>query len=94
MRTIRGQTPDTAQSGNAFWMSRFEFGRVIQGARPVIFTDLGWAGDRTQWRNVGRPMSGIGVGASMLDGLIRFDVTRGIFPRRQMRVDAYFEGVF
>jgi hypothetical protein len=96
MRTIRGQTPDTAQSGNAFWMSRLEVGRVIQGARPVIFTDLGWAGDRTQWRNVGRyrPMSGIGVGASMLDGLIRFDVTRGIYPRKQMRVDAYFEGVF
>jgi hemolysin activation/secretion protein len=93
-RTIRGQSPDTAQSGNAFWMSRFEFGREIQGARPVIFTDFGWAGDRTQWKNVGRPMSGVGLGASFMDGLWRFDVSRGIAPRRQWRVDAYLEGIF
>jgi hypothetical protein len=93
-RTIRGQTPDTTQSGNAFWMSRFEFGRAIQGARPVLFADFGWAGDRTQWHEVGRPMSGVGIGVSLLDGLLRFDVGRGIAPRQQWRVDAYLEGVF
>jgi hypothetical protein len=93
-RTIRGQSPDTAQSGDSYWMTRFEFGRTIQGGRPVIFTDLGWAGDRTQWKSIGRPMSGVGIGASLLDGLLRFDVGRGIYPRKQWRVDAYLEGIF
>ena len=92
--TIRGQSPDTAQSGNAFWMARLEAGRMIQGARPVVFGDIGWTGDRTQMREVGRPLSGVGAGASILDGLMRFDVARGLFPRRQWRVDAYVEAVF
>jgi hypothetical protein len=92
--TIRGQTPDTATSGSAFWMARLELGRTIQGARPVIFGDLGWAGDRAKVREVGLPMSGVGAGASMLDGLIRFDVARGLNPRRQWRVDMYLNAVF
>jgi hypothetical protein len=92
--TIRGQTPDTATSGSAFWMARLELGRTIQGARPVVFGDLGWAGDRTKLREVGLPMSGVGAGASLLDGLIRFDVARGLNPRRQWRVDMYLNAVF
>jgi hypothetical protein len=93
-RTIRGQSPDTAQRGNSFWMSRLEFGRTIQGSRPVLFADLGWAGDRNAWKSIGRPMSGVGFGLSILDGLFRFDIGRGIYPRKQMRVDAYLEGIF
>jgi hypothetical protein len=92
--TIRGQSPDTAQSGNAFWMSRLEVGRTIQGARPVVFGDVGWTGDRTQMQRIGRPLSGVGAGASFLDGLLRFDVARGLYPRRQWRVDGYIEAVF
>lgn len=92
--TIRGQSPDTAQSGDAFWMARFEAGRTIQGARPVVFGDIAWTGDRNQMREIGRPLSGVGVGTSLLDGLLRFDVARGLYPRRQWRVDAYVEAVF
>jgi hypothetical protein len=29
-----------------------------------------------------------------MDGLIRFDVARGIFPRSGMKVDLYLEGRF
>src|SRR5206468_4127963 len=35
--TIRGQSPDTAQTGDAYWRVRAEVGRPIQGARPVVF---------------------------------------------------------
>jgi hypothetical protein len=31
---------------------------------------------------------------SILDGLVRFDVARGINPEKQWRVDAYLEGRF
>lgn len=93
-QTIRGQSPDTAQSGNAFWMSRLELGTNEPGARPTIFADLGWVGDRNKISQVGRPMSGVGAGVSFLDGLFRFDVARGIYPRKQFRVDLYLESKF
>jgi hypothetical protein len=92
--TIRGQSPDTAQSGSAFWMARLEAGRTIQGARPVVFSDIGWTGDRDRMRDIGRPLSGVGAGVSLLDGLMRFDVARGLFPRKQWRVDASVEAMW
>jgi hypothetical protein len=91
--TVRGQRPGTAV-GDAFWLSRGEVAYGLQVIRPVIFADLGWAGDRRSWREVGRPLSGVGVGATLLDGLVRFDVARGIYPQRQWRVDTYVEARF
>jgi hypothetical protein len=92
--TIRGQSPDTALSGSAYWMTRAELGRTIYGPRAVVFGDLGWVGDRAHLDQVGRPLSGAGAGLSILDGLIRFDVARGINARKQWRVDVYIEAVF
>lgn len=91
--TVRGQDPG-AGVGDAFWMARAELGRATVGWRPVIFADLGWAGSRDGWRNPGRPLSGAGAGLSILDGLLRFDVSRGIYPERQWRFDSYFEARF
>jgi hypothetical protein len=69
-------------------------GSADAGVRPTVFADLGWVGDRTKIGEVGRPMSGFGAGASFLDGLFRFDVARGIYPRKQYRVDLYLEAKF
>lgn len=93
-QTVRGQSPDTAQSGTAFWLARAELGDNATGIRPTLFADLGWAGDRTKMSQVGRPMSGVGAGVSFLDGLFRFDVARGLYPRKQFRVDLYLESKF
>ncbi|MDB4877585.1 MAG: hypothetical protein JWM41_4031 [Gemmatimonadetes bacterium] len=93
-QTVRGQSPDTSQSGNAFWLTRAELGSIDPGMRPTVFADLGWVGDRAKLSNVGRPMSGVGAGVSFLDGLFRFDVARGIYPRKQFRVDLYLESRF
>jgi hypothetical protein len=62
----------------------------------VVFGDIGWAGDRTNWSRIGRPLSGAGAGLSILDGLLRFDVARGIQPadQRRIRVETYVEGRF
>jgi hypothetical protein len=92
--TIRGQRPEIALSGNAFWMTRLELARPLTGMRVSLFGDLGWTGDRTKIADVGRPMSGVGVGFSMLDGLIRMDVARGIFPREETRVNLYLDARF
>ncbi len=92
--TVRGQSPDTLQRGNAYWLTRTELGLNRNGVRPTVFADLGWAGDRSRLGDVGRPMSGVGTGLSFLDGLFRFDVARGLYPRRQWRLDLYVEARF
>ena len=93
--TVRGLRPGAA-AGNAFWLGRAEAGYGFSVVRPVIFGDIGWAGDRTNWSDIGTPLSGVGAGFSILDGLVRFDVARGLQPvsQRGWRVDAYLEGRF
>jgi len=93
-QTVRGQSPDTAQSGNAFWLTRAELGSNSVGVRPTVFADLGWVGDRTKVSSIGRPLSGVGAGTSFMDGLFRFDVARGLYPRKQYRIDLYLESKF
>jgi hemolysin secretion/activation protein ShlB/FhaC/HecB len=92
-QTIRGE-PAGAAVGDAFWMSRVELGSSFVGARPVVFYDVGWAGDRHDFSNPGRPISGAGVGASFMDGLVRFDVARGIYPEKKIRANLYVEARF
>lgn len=93
LQSVRGQTPGTGV-GESFWMSRTEIGSNFAGARPVVFADLGWAGPRDGWNTIGRPLSGVGVGASFLDGLVRIDLARGVHPRWQTRLDLYLEARF
>ena len=92
-QTVRGQAAGAA-IGNAYWLTRAELGSSFVGARPVIFGDLGWAGSREDWKNPGRPLSGVGVGASFMDGLVRFDVARGIFPEKKIRANFYVDARF
>ena len=91
--TVRGQRPGIA-AGNSFWLARAELARGIGAVKPVLFGDLGWAGDRREWREVGRPVSGAGAGLSVMDGLVRFDVARGIAPEKEWRVNAYLDARF
>jgi hypothetical protein len=95
--TVRGQRPsltEPGQVGNSYWLGRAELGKQLNAVRPSIFGDLGWAGDRSNWSHPGRPVSGVGVGASVLDGLFRIDLSRGIYPRKRTLVDLYFEARF
>jgi hypothetical protein len=91
--TVHGQGPATAV-GDAYWFGRAELGWGTSKLRPIVFGDIGWAGDRHDWRSPGRPISGAGVGASVLDGLIRFDLSHGIHPDRGWRADMYLQGSF
>jgi hypothetical protein len=92
-QTVRGQRAGAA-AGDAYWLARAELGLGIPAARPVLFADWGWAGDRDAFREVGRPLSGVGIGGSFVDGLIRFDVARGIHPEERWSVNLYVEARF
>ncbi|MBX9927619.1 MAG: hypothetical protein K2X99_01790 [Gemmatimonadaceae bacterium] len=91
--SVRGQAAGTMR-GNAFWMGRAEIALSNGVFRPLVFGDVGWAGDRNAFDRPGRPMSGVGVGGSLLDGMIRMDVARGLYPVKQWRTDLYLEARF
>jgi hemolysin activation/secretion protein len=97
LQTVRGQyASPTApgQVGNAYWLTRAELGTNAVAFRPSIFYDMGWAGSRTQFSTPGRPLSGAGIGASFLDGLMRLDLSKGIYPEKKVRFDMYLEARF
>lgn len=93
LQTVRGESA-LAASGDAFWLVRAELGLGGAASRLIGFGDVGWAGDRRAWSKPGRPLSGVGVGTSFLDGLIRFDLARGLFPVQRWRADFYLEAKF
>lgn len=93
VQTVRGQRAG-AEIGDSFWMSSAEIGTSNVGIREIVFGDLGWAGSRTDFLHPGRPLSGAGVGASFMDGLIRVDVAKGIYPEKAVRANLYVEARF
>lgn len=74
--TLRGYSP-LALAGTAFWRSRLELGTRLPVGRLILFSDLGWAGARERFPGTDY-LAGAGVGASLLDGLIRFDLARAL----------------
>jgi hypothetical protein len=93
VQTVRGQRAGAA-IGDAFWMTSAEFGTSNVGIRKIVFADLGWAGSRTDFSHPGRPLSGAGIGASFMDGLVRLDVAKGIYPEKAIRTNLYVEARF
>jgi hemolysin activation/secretion protein len=93
VQTVRGQRAGAA-IGDTFWMSSLELGTRSVGFRKIVFADLGWAGSRHDFAHPGRPLSGAGVGASFMDGLIRIDVAKGIYPDKSVRANLYVEARF
>lgn len=89
-QTVRGQVMG-AQGGNAYWFTRTELAYGLVSVRPTVFFDLGWAGPRGNWTSPGRPISGAGVGVSLLDGLLHVDLARGIQPSRSWRGAMYVD---
>jgi hypothetical protein len=96
LHTIRGLAPGTmadrggiagTPGGTAYWLTRSELAWGRAGMRTIAFYDAGWTGRKHEWLSPGRPMQGAGLGMSVLDGLLRFDVARGIYPTQQWRVD-------
>lgn len=94
-KTVRGQPPASLQ-GPWYWLARLEtsLGAPDRAVRPVIFADIGWAGQRSELTHPGRPLSGAGIGFSVMDGFLRIDLARGIFPRRNLRLEFQLDAPF
>ncbi len=89
LRTVRGQLPGT-QGGDTYWFTRTEIGTRAGAIRPVAFFDVGWAGRREALGRI-QPQRGAGIGLGLLDGLLRFDLAKGLYPFKGWRSDFYLE---
>ena len=89
--TLRGYNASTL-GGDAFWRGRAEIGFGLPAVRLVGFSDVGWAGARAQYPTA-RPLLSVGAGASLLDGLVRFDIARGLRAPRGWSATLYFDAV-
>ena len=75
-RALRGFDPGRVQ-GNAFWLGRAELALGYPVVRLVAFGDIAWAGDRDRFGR-GDHAIAVGGGVSVLDGLLRADLARGV----------------
>jgi hemolysin activation/secretion protein len=91
--TVRGH-PIGTNAGDAYWLGRGELSTDRTGFRPVVFFDAGWAGSRADWSHPGKPMLGAGLGWSIFEGLVRFDLAKGIRPNRGVRASLYLDANF
>ncbi len=89
-----------SRRGEDFWLARAEFaallGRVdrfgpTRAIRLVGFFDAGWAGERLSTE--GYALS-VGGGVSLLDGLFRIDLAKGLNDGGVWRLYLYGDGLF
>ncbi|MEX2526322.1 MAG: hypothetical protein WEA09_01675 [Gemmatimonadota bacterium] len=89
--TLRG-FPREGLVGTDFWFGRVEVGRGLRVGRFLVFSDVAWAGTG-EGLGLGSPWASVGAGVSVLEGLLRAEVARGIRGGSDTRVYLYLDGV-
>ena len=70
-----------------------ELQRVLAATALVAFADVAWAG-ACDALTADATLRSAGLGVSLLDGLIRADLSRGLASGRRFRFDLYLDGPF
>jgi len=90
--SLRGYSASVL-TGPSFWRGRAEVSRTFHAGSAILFGDAGWAGDRNDFE-ADDILYGVGVGGSVLDGIIRLDLSHGLRgPHRRFRVDLYLDAI-
>ena len=90
--TLRGY-PASEVSGLSFLRGRAELAGTFEWLGASVFTDAGWAGPAGGFEP-GDILQGVGVGVSLLDGVMRLDLSRGLGgPARGIRIEAYLDAI-
>ncbi|HET9948097.1 MAG TPA: hypothetical protein VFQ22_04125, partial [Longimicrobiales bacterium] len=89
--TLRGYEPRAA-GGTSFARARVELARAFSFGRVSIFSDAAWAGPRGDV-DLDDALRSIGLGYSILDGLIRFDAAWGLDGPEDFRLEAYLDQI-
>ncbi len=90
--TLRGYEAGV-RSGSTFGRARLEVARVYSQTITVsAFGDAGWAGFREDFES-NDLLYAAGLGASLLDGLVRMDLSQGLTGPKRFRVDLYLDAI-
>ncbi len=90
--TLRGY-PASVLSGLSFSRGRVEVSRTFEAGSGILFGDAGWAGDRDHFRT-DDILYGVGIGGSLMDGLIRVDLSQGLKgPDKGFRIELYLDAI-
>ncbi|MDE2793390.1 MAG: hypothetical protein OXL34_01105 [Gemmatimonadota bacterium] len=90
--SLRGYSASVV-SGLSFARGRVEASRLFEAGSAILFGDAGWAGDRSRFDS-DDILYGVGLGGSVLDGLIRLDFSHGLKgPHKGFRVDLYLDAI-
>jgi hypothetical protein len=91
-QTLRGYSAATLV-GPSFARARLEVARVFSGTSVALFGDGGWTGTGLDTFSEPDALYSVGTGFSLLDGVIRLDVAKGLRGRRSLRWDLYLDGI-
>ncbi len=91
-RSLRGFSAATFH-GASYWRARGEVASGFAGARLSLFSDWGWTGSRADL-GFANPAGAVGAGVSLLDGLVRLDLARGIRRGSSWHLHLYLDGLF
>ncbi len=90
--SLRGY-PASELAGLSFLTGRIELAATFEGLGGSLFGDAGWAGPADDF-NSGDILFGIGAGVSILDGVVRIDLSRGLEePGRGIRIEAHVDAI-
>lgn len=89
--SLRGFHTD-ALYGSSFWRGRAEIATGFAGARVGLFGDAGWTGPREAF-TFEDPAVSVGIGSSLLDGLVRVDLARAVRRASAWRLHLYLDGL-
>ena len=90
--SLRGYSASVI-SGLSFARGRVEVSRLFEAGSAILFGDAGWAGERNAFDS-DDILYGVGLGGSLLDGLIRLDFSHGLKgPHKGFRVDLYLDAI-
>jgi hypothetical protein len=90
-RSLRGYEGGVAV-GTSHLRGRAELARDFGAARWSLFSDWGWAGEASAFDERDALLSA-GVGLSVLDGLLRFDVARALRSPTGWRLELYLDAL-
>lgn len=89
-QTLRGYGPRT-MGGSDMLRGRAELARTFSFGAISLFSDYAWAGSLDTYR-ARDGFYAVGVGLSVLDGLIRLDAAYGLKQPTDFRIDLYLDG--
>ncbi len=90
-RTLRGYA-GSAAVGSSFARGRAELAITRPEFGVSFFSDAGWAGNRADFATSNALLSA-GVGATIMDGLIRVDLARALRKPKGWRLELYLDAI-